>query len=116
MEHDQRRVRKVVHVPINHLDLILVRWEILFALRLGTLATGRIPLSPTADGTNIHMINIRRIGIAPTESLNEPLMVRQKSGIVVVREFPACFFNEWHAFFEKPLRRPILVVRYDPES
>src|SRR5215208_3529830 len=116
MQHDQRGVGKGCHVPINNLCLILVRWKILLTLRLDTLTTGCIPFPPTANGANIYMINIGRIGIAPTEGLNESLMVRQKSWIIVIWKLPACFFNECHAFFEKPLRRPVPIVRHDPES
>src|SRR5690349_2801239 len=103
-------------VPVRNFYLVLFCREKALALRLLALATSRIPLSPTADGADVYVIDTGRASIARSEGPNQPLMVVKKDRIVVVRKNIVSARNECHSLVKQPLRRSTVVSRHDAKG
>ncbi len=115
VQHDERRSGKIFEIPIGDGELIRFGREIRLALCLHTFAASRIPFAPAPHRSDIHMIDVERPAIPLAEGANEPLMVIEKNGMVIVGENAVRLLDAADALRQQPLRGPRLVLGHDPD-
>src|SRR5262245_60353638 len=102
--HYQRSPGEISEIPVGDCTLVGLGWVVTRTNCFSSLTTGRVPLSPAADRSDIDVIDVGGARIPIPKSSYQLLVVVEKNGIVEIGKAAVADRDAGDSFLRQPLR------------